>query len=130
MSNLQLVNNLKILRKKNLMTQQQVGDMLNISRQAYSNYETGKRAPEIGLLAKLSDFYHVTLDDMVKQTISPYNGAGIIRERKGPYTTAMKIKNTETLYLTDEEVTVIMMYRTLSPDDKRIVDRILKHQGP
>lgn len=130
MSNLQLVNNLKILRKKNHMTQQDVGDMLNISRQAYSNYETGKRAPEIGLLAKLSDLYHITLDDMVKQTISPYESTGIIRERTGPYTTAIEIGTADTLYLSDEEVKVIMMYRTLSEDDKRIVDRILKHQEP
>ena len=83
MSNLQLVYNLKTLRKKNLMTQQEVGSMLNISRQAYSNYETGKRAPEIGLLVKLSDFYNISLDDMIKQTLSPYNGQGVIRERTG-----------------------------------------------
>ena len=128
MSNLQLVYNLKTLRKKNLMTQQEVGDMLNISRQAYSNYETGKRAPEIGLLVKLSEFYNVSLDDMIKQTISPYNGNGIIRERKGAIKKAVQESSDNVLYLSSDEVELIMSYRVLSEDDKRLTDRILKGQ--
>ena len=128
MSNLQLVFNLKTLRKKNLMTQQEVGDMLNISRQAYSNYETGKRAPEIGLLVKLSEFYGVSLDDMIKQTISPYNGNGIIRERTGALSKAVDSSSDSVLYLSSDETELIMTYRTLSEDDKRLADRILKRQ--
>ena len=127
MSNLQLVYNLKTLRKKNLMTQQEVGEMLNISRQAYSNYETGKRAPEIGLLVKLSSFYNVTLDDMIKQTLSPYNGQGVIRERSGNLTVAKEQLSEDTIYLSKEEVEMLMKYRTLSEDDKKFVDRIIKH---
>ena len=126
MSNLQLVYNLKTLRKKNLMTQQEVGDMLNISRQAYSNYETGKRAPEIGLLVKLSEFYNVSLDDMIKQTISPYNGNGIIRERTGALSKAVDNTSDDVLYLSSDETELIMSYRTLSEDDKRLADRLLK----
>ncbi len=38
MSNVQLVENLHRLRKFHRYTQQQISDMLNISRQAYSNY--------------------------------------------------------------------------------------------
>ena len=128
MSNLQLVYNLKTLRKKNLMTQQEVGDMLNISRQAYSNYETGKRAPEIGLLVKLSDFYNVSLDDMIKQTISPYNGNGIIRERTGSLSKAVNESSDDVLYLSSDETELIMSYRLLSEDDKRLADRLLKRQ--
>lgn len=128
MSNIQLVINLYILRKKNHMTQQYIADKLNISRQAYSNYETSKRAPDIDLLVKLSEIYGISLDVMVKQTLSPYDNIGIIRERKGPYTPAMEIDSADTLYLTREEVNVITNYRTLSPDDKRLVDKILFHR--
>ena len=126
MSNLQLVYNLKTLRKKNLMTQQEVGDMLNISRQAYSNYETGKRAPEIGLLVKLSEFYNVSLDDMIKQTISPYNGNGVIRERGGALLEAKDKASDNVLYITSDESELLMAYRTLTEDDKRLADKILK----
>ena len=110
------------------MTQQEVGEMLNISRQAYSNYETGKRAPEIGLLVKLSDFYNVSLDDMIKQTLSPYNGQGVIRERTGDLTVALDTHSDNTVYLSKEEVEMLMAYRILSDDDKKFVDRILNHQ--
>ena len=40
MSNIQLVENLYRLRKAHHYTQQEISDLLNISRQAYSNYET------------------------------------------------------------------------------------------
>ena len=102
--------------------------MLNISRQAYSNYETGKRAPEIGLLVKLSEFYNVSLDDMIKQTISPYNGNGIIRERNGAFIKAVDKSSDDVLYLSTDETELIMSYRTLSEDDKRLADKILKRQ--
>ena len=102
--------------------------MLNISRQAYSNYETGKRAPEIGLLVKLSDFYNVSLDDMIKQTISPYNGNGIIRERTGSLSKAVNESSDDVLYLSSDETELIMSYRLLSEDDKRLADRLLKRQ--
>ena len=102
--------------------------MLNISRQAYSNYETGKRAPEIGLLVKLSDFYNISLDDMIKQTLSPYNGQGVIRERTGKLIKAEEPASEDTLYLSAEEVDMIMNYRSLTDDDKKFIDRIIKHQ--
>ena len=39
MANVQLAKNLKILRKKHNYTQQDLSDILNITRQAYSHYE-------------------------------------------------------------------------------------------
>ena len=35
------------LRKAHHYTQQEISDLLNISRQAYSNYETSKRTPDL-----------------------------------------------------------------------------------
>ena len=61
-------------------TQQQISKMLNISRQAYSNYETSKRTPDLDSLIRLSQIYHVSLDELVNQ--SCYKD-GIINERKG-----------------------------------------------
>ena len=53
MSNIQLANNLRHLRKKHGLTQRDLSGMLNISRQAYSNYETGKRTPDLDSLLYL-----------------------------------------------------------------------------
>ena len=57
MSNIQLAINLRRLRLDHNYTQQQLGKMLNLSRQAYSNYETGKRIPDIDLLIRIADIY-------------------------------------------------------------------------
>lgn len=56
---------LKTHRKQHGYTQQEVADILEISRQAYSNYEHGKRLPSLPVLIKLADLYHVSLDDLV-----------------------------------------------------------------
>ncbi|PWJ48334.1 helix-turn-helix transcriptional regulator [Faecalicatena contorta] len=122
MSNIQLVENLYILRKAHNYTQETLGKMLNISRQAYSNYETSKRTPDLDLLIKLSQIYGVTLDQLVNQ---PYTANGIIREQKGPYAPGMEIGSGDMLYLTAEEVDVIKKYRKIDGEYKIIIDKLL-----
>lgn len=56
---------LKEARKKAGYTQQEVEIHTDISRQVLSHYETGKREPNIETLAKLSDFYEVSIDWLV-----------------------------------------------------------------
>ena len=109
MSNIQLVSNLLRLRKTHNYTQQQVSDMLNISRQAYS-------------LIRLSQIYHISLDELVNHS---FRQDGILQEQKGPYTTALEISSADTIYLTQEEVTLIRQYRDASDDDRRLVKKVL-----
>ena len=60
-----LPERLKILRKQRRKTQQQIADLLGISRQAYSYYENGSRQPDIESLQKLSDYFDVSIDSLV-----------------------------------------------------------------
>ena len=60
MANIQLAANLRRLRSDHNYTQAQISDKLNISRQAYSNYETGKRIPDLDILIRIADIYHTT----------------------------------------------------------------------
>lgn len=122
MSNIQLINNLYRLRKANHYTQQQISDILNISRQAYSNYETSKRSPDLDSLIHLSQLYNVTLDQLVNQTCTKN---GIVNERNGPYTPALEIASADTLYLAKDEVDLIQKYRMLPKEEQMIVRRFL-----
>ena len=79
MANLQLSSNLYNYRKLYGYTQGRLSKRLNISRQAYSNYETGRRDPDLDLLIRLADFYHITLDQLVHQPFSSRN-TEILRE--------------------------------------------------
>ncbi len=54
--------NLTSSRKAAGKTQQDVADYLGISRQAYSNYENGKREPDYETLLKLGEYFGKSLD--------------------------------------------------------------------
>lgn len=55
---------LEYLRTESHMTQRDICDMLNISPQTYSGYESGKHEPSVETLIRLSYFYNVSLDDL------------------------------------------------------------------
>ena len=59
--------NLKPLRKKLQLSQQQVADKLGIKQTSYSYYEIGKNEPDISTLIKLADFYKVPIDALVER---------------------------------------------------------------
>ena len=50
------MQNLINARKAMHKTQQEIADYLGISRQAYSNYEAGKREPDFETLLKLGEY--------------------------------------------------------------------------
>lgn len=53
-------------RKEKKMSQEQLADALNLSRQAISKWESGQNYPDIENLILLSDILGVTVDDLVK----------------------------------------------------------------
>lgn len=53
---------LKTLRKSQKMTQQTVADGVGITRSTLSNYEIGRRTPQLKDLQKLAAFFNVGLD--------------------------------------------------------------------
>ncbi|WP_195571952.1 helix-turn-helix domain-containing protein [Paenibacillus sp. 1001270B_150601_E10] len=54
------------LRKERGMTQESLADLLKVSRQAISKWESGQSYPEMDKLIALSELYGVTLDSLVK----------------------------------------------------------------
>lgn len=60
------VSNLKKLRKTAKLTQEQVAEQLNVSRQTVTKWESGESLPDIDNCILLAKLYNVTLDDLVK----------------------------------------------------------------
>lgn len=56
---------LKIVRKMHNLNQQKVALDLNISREALSHYENGKRDPSLDMLKKLSRYFNVSIDFLI-----------------------------------------------------------------
>ena len=48
------------------ISQEELAERLYITRQTLSNWETGKTYPDINSLLRLSDLFHVSLDELVK----------------------------------------------------------------
>lgn len=57
---------LKEIRTAKGVSQQTVADYLEITRQAYSNYENGNREPDMETLLKLGEYFDVTVDEILR----------------------------------------------------------------
>lgn len=57
-----LGDNIKTLREKKDMTQEELCKSLNITQSALSHWELGRRQPNVDQLIKLADFFGVSLD--------------------------------------------------------------------
>ena len=56
---------LRLIRKQKKLSQLKVAMDLNISREALSHYENGKRSPDISMLRKLSKYFNVSIDFLI-----------------------------------------------------------------
>lgn len=56
---------LREIRKKKGYSQLKVAMDLNITREALSYYENGQRCPNLEMLIKLSDYFHVSIDYLI-----------------------------------------------------------------
>lgn len=55
---------LMILRKKHGYSQQEIADMLSVSRQTISNWESGQGAPALDKACDLARIYKISLDEL------------------------------------------------------------------
>ena len=58
---------LKMLRKENSLTQEELADKLNVSRQAITKWESGDGIPDIENLKQISILFNTTIDELVKE---------------------------------------------------------------
>lgn len=72
-------NNLIELRKYHNFSQEELADMIGVSRQTLSKYETGESLPDIEKCKLLADVFSVTIDDLIcyEKNASESLGLGI-----------------------------------------------------
>ncbi len=56
---------LQMIRKEKGYNQLKVAMDLNISREALSHYENGKRSPDLDMLRRMSDYFNVSIDFLI-----------------------------------------------------------------
>ena len=57
---------LMMLRKSKNLSQEQLGNELNVARQTVSKWELGETTPEMDKLIKMSEIFEVSLDELMK----------------------------------------------------------------
>lgn len=58
---------IKEARTKKKMTQQELADLLNISRSAISNWENGRNYPDLDTIVHLSDILEISLNKLLRE---------------------------------------------------------------
>lgn len=77
-----LPQTLKLLRKQKGVTQAQLSHHLQVSQQAVGKWETGRSTPDPNTLIKMSEFFGVTVDELLGMenthigTVMPYIATG------------------------------------------------------
>ena len=66
---MELGNKILTLRKKNNITQEELAEQLNVTRQTISKWELGETSPDIKQAKELSKIFKVSLDELVDNDI-------------------------------------------------------------
>ena len=77
-----LPEKLSELRKKKGLSQIELAEALNVSRQAVSKWETGAALPSVDNLLSLRELYNVSLDEMLDDREGPENIAPVEPESR------------------------------------------------
>ena len=65
-----LTNNLRYLRKKHSLSQEDMAKLLFVTHQTISNHETGKSEPDLETIQKYAKFYNVNFQDLIHVDLS------------------------------------------------------------
>ncbi len=68
-------DNLVSLRKIKGISQEELAEKVNISRQTLSKYEKGESVPDINICKKMAEFFDVSVDDLISYT--PESGLNV-----------------------------------------------------
>ena len=72
--NMSIGNNISYLRKQKKFTQEQFAEMMNVTRQTISRWESDEVTPELGKLTEICSVFSCNLDELVRQDMTAKGG--------------------------------------------------------
>ena len=70
---MKLNNNIQKLRKENHMSQEQLAEKLNVSRQAVSKWESGSAYPEMDKIIAMTKLFNCSIDSLMNEEVTRGN---------------------------------------------------------
>jgi transcriptional regulator with XRE-family HTH domain len=74
-----IANNIRFLRQLKGLSQEQLADELKITRSRIGGYEEARNEPPIDLLIRLSEFFHIAIDALVRGDMRKTNIDGLMK---------------------------------------------------
>lgn len=108
-------NRIKEARKSKGLSQQQLGDMLGVSKVSVCGYETGTRIPTLDNFLQLIEILDLTPDYILGREVS------VIAENDEPYTVKLSKQDIEII---SELKKYNELYNMLIKDSKRTIELI------
>lgn len=104
-------NNLKLLRKRKKLSQEEIANALGLTRSSYSGYENGVAQPNIDNLIAFSEYHAIPIDELVKKDFETFSEADWQRIENGTYTDVkgMKLRVLTCQVTADEEELIEMV---------------------
>lgn len=101
-----MVKNLKSLRNRNKISQQQLADVIGVTQQSINKYENHSIEPDIETLIKIADYFETTIDYLVGRVCETEQTSEAI---------------------TFEEKNMLLNFRKLNSDEKQIIRLCIKN---
>lgn len=126
----QLPHNLKHYRQKHQFTQQQLADLLKVSRSVVAKWENGHVLPDLLTAVKLSKIFQISLDTLVGEAPET---TFVLSDYQAHYQEVIEDHNTASMHqlidfllknkpLQDQ----LNLYRTLPVKHQKTIDRFLQ----
>lgn len=77
-----IASNIRFLRQLKGLSQEQLADELKVTRSRIGGYEEARNEPPIDLLIRLSEFFHVAIDALVRGDLKKTNLDGLMKVGK------------------------------------------------
>jgi transcriptional regulator with XRE-family HTH domain len=74
-----IANNIRFLRQLRGLSQEEMADELDITRSRIGGYEEGRNEPPIDLLIKLSEYFHIAIDALIKGDLKKTNPDALMK---------------------------------------------------
>ena len=80
-----LADNLKKIRKDNNLSQEQLAEKLNVSRQSVSKWESGLSYPEMDKVIQICNLFNLNINELINENISEVNEVKESQNRTNKY---------------------------------------------
>ena len=65
-----IARNIRAVRTRNNLTQEEFGEIVGVSSMAVSQWETGRAVPRMGAVQKISDYFHISKGSLIDEDSS------------------------------------------------------------